>query len=282
MKIALVVNKTKKDPTNIIEDINSLCKKYNISTFCIDDDITQDKVLQDAQEKIEGFNLIIAIGGDGTLLSALKLAYPLSIPVLSIYNGTLGFIAETLPDEGIKILEDYIQNKQSLYEIEERQLLSIKIVSSGNITNHYAINEVVIGKTQWRLVGIKMLINNDEVAHIKSDGLVISTPTGSTAYSLSTGGSIVAPTVNAILLSPVAAHSLTLRPLVIPKDDIVKVTLDDNTTDAMVAVDGYVISKLKNNDDYIEATIDKKTFSIIRSKSRTFYDTLRDKLNWGK
>ena len=281
MKIALVINKRKQDPSKIVNDINALLKKYDIFSFCIDDDITQESIFENAKNKIIGFDLIIAIGGDGTLLGALKLGYPLSIPVLSIYNGTLGFIAEILPDEGMKILEDFIQNSKKLYNIETRNLLSIKISINNVITNHYAINELVIGKTEWRLTGLKMSINNNEIAHIKSDGIVVATPTGSTAYSLSAGGSIVAPTVNAILLSPIAAHSLTFRPLVIPENDIVKITLDENTDEAMVAVDGYIIAKLKNN-DFIEATIDKKTFSILRSKSRTFYDSLRDKLNWGK
>ena len=281
MKIALVINKRKQDPSKIVNDINALLKKYDIFSFCIDDDITQESIFENAKNKIIGFDLIIAIGGDGTLLGALKLGYPLSIPVLSIYNGTLGFIAEILPDEGMKILEDFIQNSKKLYNIETRNLLSIKISINNVITNHYAINELVIGKTEWRLTGLKMSINNNEIAHIKSDGIVVATPTGSTAYSLSAGGSIVAPTVNAILLSPIAAHSLTFRPLVVPENHIVKITLDENTDEAMVAVDGYIIAKLKNN-DFIEATIDKKTFSILRSKSRTFYDSLRDKLNWGK
>ncbi len=281
MKIALVINKRKQDPSKIVNDINALLKKYDIFSFCIDDDITQESIFENAKNKIIGFNLIVAIGGDGTLLGALKLGYPLSIPVLSIYNGTLGFIAEILPDEGMKILEDFIQNSKNLYNIEARNLLSIKISVSNVITNHYAINELVIGKTEWRLTGLKMSINNNEIAHIKSDGIVVATPTGSTAYSLSAGGSIVAPTVNAILLSPIAAHSLTFRPLVIPENDIVKITLDENTDEAMVAIDGYIIARLKK-DDFIEATIDKKTFSILRSKSRTFYDSLRDKLNWGK
>ena len=281
MKIALVINKRKQDPSKIVNDINALLKKYDIFSFCIDDDITQESIFENAKNKIIGFDLIIAIGGDGTLLGALKLGYPLSIPVLSIYNGTLGFIAEILPDEGMKILEDFIQNSKNLYNIEARNLLSIKISVSNVITNHYAINELVIGKTEWRLTGLKMSINNNEIAHIKSDGIVVATPTGSTAYSLSAGGSIVAPTVNAILLSPIAAHSLTFRPLVIPENDIVKITLDENTDEAMVAIDGYIIARLKK-DDFIEATIDKKTFSILRSKSRTFYDSLRDKLNWGK
>ncbi len=281
MQISLVVNKTKNAPDKIVADINSLLKKHNISYFQIDEDITKENIFNQIKDKIIDSSLIISIGGDGTLLSALKLAYPLSIPVLPIYNGTLGFIAEIQPKEGIEILEDYILGNNNLYEIESRHLLSINTNIDGVSSSHYAINEIVIGKTDWRLAGMYVDINDNEIAHIKADGLVIATPTGSTAYSLSAGGSIVSPTVKAILLSPVAVHSLTFRPLVIPENDKVKVRIDKRTTEAMIAIDGYLAGTLKD-DDYIEATIDQKTFSILVSKSRTFYDTLRDKLNWGK
>ncbi len=281
MQISLVVNKTKKSPDKIVFDINGLLEKYNIDCFQIDEDITKENIFNQIKDKISDSNLIVSIGGDGTLLSALKFAYPLSIPVLPIYNGTLGFIAEIMPEEGIRILEDYILGKENLYQIEHRNLLSININIDNVSSHYYAINEIVIGKTQWRLAGLHIDINNNEIAHIKADGLVIATPTGSTAYSLSAGGSIVSPTVNGILLSPVAAHSLTFRPLVIPENDKVQVRLDENTSEAMIAIDGYFADTLKYN-DYIEATIDKKTFSILMSKSRTFYETLRDKLNWGK
>ncbi len=281
MQISLVVNRTKKSPDKIVADISDLLKKHNIDCFQVDEDITKENIFNQIKDKISGSSLIVSIGGDGTLLSALKFAYPLSIPVLPIYNGTLGFISEIIPEEGIKILEDYILGHKTLYEIESRHLLSINTNIDNVQSHYYAINEIVIGKTQWRLAGLHIDINNDEVAHIKADGLVIATPTGSTAYSLSAGGSIVSPTVKAILLSPVAAHSLTFRPLVIPENDNVKVHLDKNTSEAMVAIDGYFVGMIKG-DDYIEATIDQKTFSILISKSHTFYDTLRDKLNWGK
>lgn len=281
MQISLVVNRTKNAPDKIVADIINLLEKYNIKYFQVDEDITKENIFNQIKDKISGSSLIISIGGDGTLLSALKFAYPLSIPVLPIYNGTLGFIAEIQPDEGIQILEDYILGNNNLYEIESRHLLSINTNIDGTSFSYYAINEIVIGKTQWRLTGLHIDINDDEIAHIKADGLVIATPTGSTAYSLSTGGSIVSPTVKAILLSPVAAHSLTFRPLVIPENDKVKVRIDTRTAEAMIAIDGYYVGIIKES-DYIEATIDQKTFSILVSKSRTFYDTLRDKLNWGK
>ncbi len=281
MQISLVVNKTKNAPDKIVSNIITLLDKYSIKHFEIDEDLTKENIFNQIKEKISDSNLIISIGGDGTLLTSLKLAYPLSIPVLPIYNGTLGFIAEILPDEGIKILEDYILENNNTYEIESRPLLSINVNIDNKSSHYYAINEIVIGKTDWRLAGLHININNDEIAYIKADGLVIATPTGSTAYSLSAGGSIVSPTVKAILLSPVAAHSLTFRPLVIPENDNVKVYLDKKTTEAMIAIDGYLVGMLKAN-DYIEATIDHKTFSILVSKSRTFYNTLRDKLNWGK
>lgn len=282
MKIAVIINRYKKDPNKIVSAIDGIFKKHGVKSMCIEDDITHKDLFESALEKTLGSDMIISIGGDGTLLNALRIAYNIDVPVLPIYNGTLGFIAEILPDEGIDILDEYLSGKAEAYEIEERNLLSVRINTLSETKNYYAVNEFGVRKSAWRLAGFHAYINQREIAHLKADGLLLATPTGSTAYSLSTGGSIVSPSVRSLIFSPIAPHSLSFRPLVLPESDCVKIELDEVTPEAVIAIDSYEIGFLCQNESIEAALAKDKKFKIFRSTKRTFYDTLRDKLHWGR
>lgn len=295
--IGIIVNTIKGDPADILSEIKSILKRHKIKPIIIDYDISSYQNINKARKILKDVSILISIGGDGTLLSALKIAIKYNISVLPIYNGSLGFISEIPPEEAYSILEEYLNNKKSLYEIEARTLLEVRLSKSNtkdNIKenlktkNYLAVNELVLSKCDGRAIYIDVSIENKTVSSIVGDGVVIATPTGSTAYALSAGGPVIAPTIDAISFVPIAPHSLTFRPLVIPKGDVIELKLSKKYSGenpikakAMVTIDGYDICKFDNN-DILQAEISEKHCYIFQSAKRLFYDILRNKLKWGR
>ena len=295
--IGIIVNTIKGDPADILSEIKNILKKHEIEPIIIDYDISSYQNINKARKILKNVSMLISIGGDGTLLSALKIAIKYDISVLPIYNGSLGFISEIPPEEAYSILEEYLNNKKSLYEIEARTLLEVRLSKSNSkdnikenlkTKNYLAVNELVLSKCDGRAIYIDVSIENKTVSSIVGDGVVIATPTGSTAYALSAGGPVLAPTIDAISFVPIAPHSLTFRPLVIPKGDVIQLTLSKKYSGenpikakAMVTIDGYDICKFDNN-DILQAEISEKHCYIFQSAKRLFYDILRNKLKWGR
>lgn len=295
--IGIIVNTIKGDPADILSEIKAILKRHKIKPIIIDYDISSYQNINKARKILKDVSMLISIGGDGTLLSALKIAIKYNISVLPIYNGSLGFISEIPPEEAYSILEEYLNNKKSLYEIEARTLLEVRLSKSNSkdnikenlkTKNYLAVNELVLSKCDGRAIYIDVSIENKTVSSIVGDGVVIATPTGSTAYALSAGGPVIAPTIDAISFVPIAPHSLTFRPLVIPKGDVIELTLSKKYSGenpikakAMVTIDGYDICQFDNN-DILQAEISEKHCYIFQSAKRLFYDILRNKLKWGR
>lgn len=284
--VGIIINTLRGNPASILSKVKAILKKHCIETVIIDYDISSRQNINKARKILKNVSMLISIGGDGTLLSALKIAIKYNISVLPIYNGSLGFISEIPPDEAYFILEEYLNNKKSLYEIESRTLLEVKlsqkkINKNSKIKKYLAVNELVLGKCDGRAIYIDVSIENKTVSSIVGDGVVIATPTGSTAYALSAGGPVLAPTIDAISFVPIAPHSLTFRPLVIPKGDVIQLTLSKKSFKAMVTIDGYDICKFDKN-DILKAQISEKHCYIFQSAKRLFYDILRNKLKWGR
>ena len=284
--VGIIINTLRGNPASILSKVKAILKKHRIETVIIDYDISSRQNINKARKILKNVSMLISIGGDGTLLSALKIAIKYNISVLPIYNGSLGFISEIPPDEAYFILEEYLNNKKSLYEIESRTLLEVKlsqkkINKNSKMKKYLAVNELVLGKCDGRAIYIDVSIENKMVSSIVGDGVVIATPTGSTAYALSAGGPVLAPTIDAISFVPIAPHSLTFRPLVIPKGDTIQLELSKKSFKAMVTIDGYDICKFDNN-DILKAQISEKHCYIFQSAKRLFYDILRNKLKWGR
>ncbi|WP_302272037.1 NAD(+)/NADH kinase [Brachyspira aalborgi] len=284
--VGIIINTLRGNPASILSKVKAILKKHRIETIIIDYDISSRQNINKARKILKNVSMLISIGGDGTLLSALKIAIKYNISVLPIYNGSLGFISEIPPDEAYFILEEYLNNKKSLYEIESRTLLEVKlsqkkINKNSKIKKYLAVNELVLGKCDGRAIYIDVSIENKMVSSIVGDGVVIATPTGSTAYALSAGGPVLAPTIDAISFVPIAPHSLTFRPLVIPKGDTIRLELSKKSFKAMITIDGYDICKFDKN-DILKAQISEKHCYIFQSAKRLFYDILRNKLKWGR
>lgn len=284
--VGIIINTLRGNPASILSKVKAILKKHRIETVIIDYDISSRQNINKARKILKNVSMLISIGGDGTLLSALKIAIKYNISVLPIYNGSLGFISEIPPDEAYFILEEYLNNKKSLYEIESRTLLEVKlsqkkINKNSKMKKYLAVNELVLGKCDGRAIYIDVSIENKMVSSIVGDGVVIATPTGSTAYALSAGGPVLAPTIDAISFVPIAPHSLTFRPLVIPKGDTIQLKLSKKSFKAMITIDGYDICKFDKN-DILKAQISEKHCYIFQSAKRLFYDILRNKLKWGR
>lgn len=230
------------------------------------------------QKFLNKVELIISLGGDGTLLRAARLAASIDIPVFGVNLGGLGFLTQIGIDDLEKSLEKLYQEK---YFLDERMMLDCLIKRrEKEIKKLTALNDVVIGKGAFaRIICLATYVNNDYVITYSADGLVVSTSTGSTAYSLSAGGPIVNPNINSIILTPICPHTLSARPLIIGENDQVRITLESSEEEVMLTIDGQEGFTLEPNDEVIIKKSDHKA-RLITFKEKSFYAILREKLRW--
>jgi NAD+ kinase len=218
-------------------------------------------------------DIIILIGGDGTFLSVAKQAVENQVPVAGFNLGSLGFLTELKKENLETNLKNIFYGQP---KISQRKMLEIDYKGK----QYAALNDVVVGKGSIaRIIKLCLGIDASYVAEIGGDGLIISTPTGSTAYSLAAGGPIVSPQVNGIIVTPICPHSLTFRPLVIPDDSKVKVTLIYGT-ECFLTVDGQKVIPLDTG-DFFTAGILEKTLPMVENRQLNYFKLLNEKLNWG-
>jgi NAD+ kinase len=225
--------------------------------------------------------MVVVLGGDGTLISTARMIGERDIPILGVNLGSLGFLTEIALDELYPALEKYLAGD---FRVSERLMLQAVVERGGKETaSHMVLNDVVINKGALaRIVDLKTKVNDHELTTFKADGLIISTPTGSTGYSLSAGGPIVDPSMNCIVITPICPHTLTNRPLVIEDASVVSVTvksLDDE--DIYLTLDGQVGVELKSG-DVINVRRAEHTARLIMSGERNYFAVLRTKLKWGE
>ena len=222
---------------------------------------------------------VIVLGGDGTLLSVARLIGARGTPILGVNLGSLGFLTEVTLDEMYLLLEDILSGKMI---IDERGMLEAAIRREGQeIARYTVLNDVVINKGALaRMILMETRVDGRLLNTYRADGLIISTPTGSTAYSLSAGGPIVYPTVGAVIISPICPHTLTNRPIVVPDDAAIEVTLRTEDEDVLVTLDGQEGHQIKFMDTVAIKKI-KGTTKLILSPKKDYYQILRQKLRWG-
>lgn len=224
-------------------------------------------------------DVLIVLGGDGTILSAARLAAERSIPILGVNMGGLGFLTEVRLDELYHALDRLLAND---YVIDERLMLHTLIHRHGEtVASGTVLNDVVISKgTLARMIELKIAIQGQFITSLRADGLIVSTPTGSTAYSLSAGGPIVNPSVQALILTPISPHTLTHRPLIVPVDVEIEVTLTSRDDGAMATLDGQVGVAIVQGDTTRVRLSNHRT-KLVRFPEHHYYDVLREKLKWG-
>jgi NAD+ kinase len=224
-------------------------------------------------------DLLIVLGGDGTLLSVARAAHPHNIPILAVNLGSLGFLAEISIDELYPTLENILAGK---FEIENRMLLNACIWRNGEkVEDHNVLNDVVINKgAVARVISLQVLVNGQYMTSYRADGLIIATPTGSTAYSLSAGGPIIHPSMHTLVLSPICPFTLTNRSILIPDQSIIQVKLAAEYDDVRVTLDGQEGYDMRAG-DILKIKKTKTSLQLIRGPNKNYYQILRDKLHWG-
>jgi NAD+ kinase len=224
-------------------------------------------------------DLIVVLGGDGTLLSVARDAGRRRVPILGVNLGTLGFLTEVSADEVFAALERVLEGRA---RIEARMRLEVRLESGGSPAGPYlALNDAVISSAEMaRMIHLDVRAGGLEVGPYHADGLIVSTPTGSTAYSLSAGGPILFPTMDAVVLTPICAHTLTNRPIVLPGSQRIDVTLMTDQ-DVMLTIDGQVGVHLREHDT-VQVEKAAARVRLLRFPRTDFFTVLRTKLKWGE
>jgi len=222
---------------------------------------------------------VLVLGGDGSILRAAELARAAAVPLLGVNMGGLGFLTDVTEAEALPMLRSVLAGR---CELDRRMTLSAALERSGRIVRRFrALNDVVISNGSLaRIVEFSVSVSGQPLASYRADGMIVATPTGSTAYSLSAGGPVVEPTVQALLVSPISPHTLSNRPVVLRPEAVVRIAVAERERDAILTIDGQETMALAGRDVIVVAR-GRSSVSLVRSPDRTYYDVLRSKLGWG-
>ncbi|MBF0506911.1 MAG: NAD(+)/NADH kinase [Nitrospirae bacterium] len=225
-------------------------------------------------------DVVIVLGGDGTMLGVARLIADKGVPILGVNLGGLGFITEVNRDEVLEVLDKMLSGQCSL---EDRIMLTARVHRNDKaVADFTVLNDVVINKGALaRIIELETYISSNYVTTFRADGLIISTPTGSTAYSLAAGGPILYPTLKSILLTPICPHTLTNRPIVLPDDVTIRVTLRAANEDVFLTLDGQTGFSLQRNDT-VEIMKTAYATRLLIPMERDYFQVLRTKLKWGE
>lgn len=285
MKVA-IYGYIKSEAQDYIQVLLDGLQEYNIETIIekrFYDSINSDKeykTFTDYSDLDASFDLMFTMGGDGTFLRAVTFVRNLNIPILGINMGRLGFLA-TIQKEHIKIsLKALINND---YTIKERSLLTVKTSTKNAALEeiNFALNEVTVARRNTTsMITIETYLDDEYLTSYWADGLIVSTPTGSTGYSLSCGGPVITPQAKNFVLTPIAPHNLNARPLVVPDTTKIKLKITGREKQALISLD----SRITVIDNETEVSIEKADFTIktVQLHDQSFLKTLRDKLLWGE
>jgi NAD+ kinase len=230
----------------------------------------------------EHVDLLVSIGGDGTMLTAARRVAGETVPILGVNLGRLGFLTDIVPDQVDDAIAAVVAGD---YIAEDRMLLSATLLRDGNAANAseptLAFNDVVLQKgSSGRMFDFDTVVDGTFVNRHSGDGLIVATPTGSTAYALSCGGPIIEPGVDALVMVPICPHSLSDRPLVVPASSHIEITLADSEP-AFVSCDGEELDEMHPN-DRLQIQAADETVRLLHPRDHSYYELLRSKLNWGK
>jgi NAD+ kinase len=223
-------------------------------------------------------DMVVVLGGDGTLLSVAR-NLPWSVPILGINLGYLGFLTEVGRGELYPAMVHVLEGR---FVIEERSLFDVELLRADGRRSHYRVlNDAVVTKSALsRIIELTLQVDGHLIARFRADGLIISTPTGSTAYNLSAGGPIVNPLLPVAVLTPICPHALSLRPLVVPDVGPIEVTLETQREEVFLTLDGQEGASLTYRDT-VRVSRSAATVRLAKVSDRSFYDSLRGKLRWG-
>ena len=282
MKIGIIGKKNKQSVYNLANSLNEWLSVKKVEVL----------VEEELGRKINALNtvpetempamvdVVVVLGGDGTFLGVSRLVHNYNIPIVGINLGALGFLAEFTPAEVYQIMEKVLAGD---YEVEEREMISATIYKNGTRVDDYVVlNDLVINNGPVsRIVDLAIYIDDLRVTTLKADGIILSTPTGSTAYSLSAGGPILYPTLPVILITPICPHLLTNRPLVVPSESKITIKVLTDTQNTYLTADGQIGTVINIGDEVILRKSDS-VVKLVKSPFRNYFSILKDKLMWGE
>lgn len=272
-KALIIINVSKDESMSLSQEISSFLKEKGFNIEYFDFDGFCDNT------PIKGFDLVITLGGDGTVLFAARNSVEYNIPIFPVNLGQFGFIASVQPNEWKEELETFLEGKSI---IQERSMLNVEVVRDNKIIySSLGLNDVVISaKRAATTISLAIKYDTLPLCKLKSDGVIISTATGSTAYSAAAGGPIVAPNLNAFVITPINSFSLSSRPIVLNTDSNIEINIEKSRTkDISITVDGQEPFLLQFGDSVLVKQNQKKV-KLISSTKEKFYNALRSKLNW--
>lgn len=258
--------------------LESIFKKYDID---VNIEISSAKMIGfegvDFQKLGKTCDALVVLGGDGTFISTVRKSFDFDIPILGIHAGNLGFLADLSLDE----LDDFVQKiVKKEYRIDERAVLEASVIKNSKEVKMYAFNDIVLTRTSVsNMIHIETLVDSKAFNTYYGDGVIVSTPTGSTAYNLSAGGPVMFPMTNVFALTPICPHSLTQRPVVLPGKFAIEMKTSEER--ALIIIDGQDMHELGLGES-VHIKLAHKTVKLIHKEEYNYFDVLKEKLGWGE
>jgi NAD+ kinase len=272
-KVLTVINSRKDDVQSVVHSIKDFARSRSMEM------VSLDFTNHASPENLSGVDLAIALGGDGTLLSCARMLADRAVPILAVNMGDFGFITEVSKSELIDTWEKYLNGTLG---VSERLMLSVDVNRNGSrVASFLGLNEAVVGiKGISRMLRLQVYLSDAHMGRFRADGVIIATPTGSTAYSMAAGGPILHPEMEAFIFTPICPFTLSNRPIVVPASEVFRVELEEpQKVDAVLTMDGQESFPLLPRDSLSIRKAPHKAL-IVRTDRRTFYEVLRTKLNW--
>jgi NAD+ kinase len=276
--VGLVVKRNRPRAARLAARVATMLRRRGIRVLADAEGFAAGAPPRDKAGLARECDLIVVLGGDGTLLSIARHTDG-SVPILGINMGELGFLTEVTEAEALPMLARVLSGR---FDLDRRMRLVASLERGGRTIGRFrALNDVVVSNGSLaRIVGFSVSVDGLALASYRADGLIVATPTGSTAYSLSAGGPVVEPTMQALIVSPISPHTLSNRPVVLRPEAVVRIAVAERENDAILTIDGQESMALAGR-DVICVRRGRASVSLVRSPDRTYYDVLRAKLGWG-
>lgn len=282
MRLGIIANMDRPDAGKVIKRISGWADENKVSLFFSDrlsGSIDSERSFVAHNKLAETSDVIVSLGGDGTLLASARVVGDSGKPIFGINLGSLGFLTQQTPEVLENALTSILEEK---YRIEKRMVAEVSVEDGPAPEFAFALNDIVVDRgSVSRIINLDLYANDNFICSYAADGLVISTPTGSTAYGLAVGGPILNPLMTAFIVSPISPFSLTTRPIVFPAEDILRIVTRSKHSQPVLTLDGQVSCSLSMESSFIVSRAGYSLNFIVFSKY-SFYDVLRNKLHWGK
>ena len=273
-KVVVLANSSKYDVENVCSRVTDFLTEMGIEGKII----MLSSSLEDLSLKVPDCDLVISLGGDGTVLTCAVMLKGRGIPILAVNLGTFGYIAETPVDEARRVFGEYRDGKT---DVLSRMMLDVCVSRDGKtVFRSSSLNDVTVSAiSHARMAKIDLYVNDVLAAKLRGDGIIIATPTGSTAYSLAAGGPILDASLEAIILNPICPFTMSVRPLVVNKDSVVRLLMPKQNTEVSLTCDGHEVFSLQEGDEIVVRQGEDRALFVANSRRR-FIEALRDKLAW--